>query len=739
MHDPESESANVGSRMLTIGVAQIWRYRFLMVLAIGVGTLVGLFRSLTIPNQYRSVGKLFVRPGIRDILTPDAAFSGSGVGSSRLSSREAVENELQVLSAPQLFDKVVQRITAETLLAPYDPGAAESGSVSWHTRLIHDFQTWWFSKRSNLPATDVAVDLDKLASLMLAESVSVVPELGASVISFSYVAHTPETAQTVVNAVLAAAIEVHREVFETMSQLGAIEKEMQSAEEIARAAEKALRDFRVKNGLYNYESQRDSLLSYLRQLDERADTITLDKGRKVAERDAVRGLSTNRGLERTVRAADSVVVNPAYGALASHLMQLQQMDLSLEFERGALSDGEYQWRKKKLSDSMDATKAQMEKEGMQLKLQGALADNPDYERITRNLDDLEVALKGIDSQKKDIDSQREATKGRLAEFEAMSPVMRPLELDALQKRAKADQLAEGISRMKTVQRLEQLNLSSVQVMHGGTFEPDKVAPQRSQKLLFGAFGGAAVGVLLSLLLAWRDPRVRGLHDLLQLSLPAGALMRSIRGGEGTLRGEEILPSVLAEARSDIDRFWATVSYDRRASEGLKLACLPCEGADAGKVAACLAIGLAVHAGERVAYVSCADGSSWLARLLKLDSSVGWSQVVKGDRVLKDIVLPTTVSGLSYISMGSHQSEPTHPMSSSRFVRVLDELCQSHRFVVVELPPLADMPGGRAVVSVVDAAFVAVRAGKSRKDGVRETHSAVQVAGARLLGVVLQDA
>lgn len=735
----ETELPGASGNFLKLALAWGWRYRLVTLLATGVGVTAGFINSLTTPNQYRSVGKLFVRPGIRDVITPEAAFSGTGGAPSRVSSREAIQNELQVLSAPQLFDKIAQRVGADVLLAPYDPAGSQAGPVAWHTRLIHDFQTWWFSNKASLTEKDTAVDQDKLASDILAASVQVAPEVGASVISFSYVAHSPETARLVVNAALESALEVHREVFDTMSALGAIEQEMRVAEEIARAAEKVLREFRVKNGIYNYESQRDALISYLRLLDERRDAIDMDQGRRTAEREALSGLLKLRASDRTLRGAETVVLNPAYGALAGHLMQLQQMALSLEFEKGTLSDGEYETRRKALAAAIGDTKSRMDKEGMQLKLEGARAENPDYERITTRLDDLEVELKGLDSQKRNIDLLRNANKAHLAEFEALSPLFRTLELDAQQKRATADQLTGGISNMKTVQKLEQLNLSSIQIMHGGTFEPDKIAPRRGQKLVFGALGGSAIGVLLSLLLGWRDPRVRGRQDLLQLGVPSDGLLLSVQGEQDPRPGTGALPAGLAEALPDIDRFWATAPYDRNARDALKVACLPCEGADAGRLAATLAIGLAIHAGERVAYVSCGEDPSWLAKHLEIDSATGWSKVVDGSRPLDDIVLHTTISGLSYVPMGSRPNDSAHPMSSLRFISILDDLCKSHRFVVVELPPLAGQPAGRAVLNVVDAALVVVRAEQSRKVTTREAQEAVINAGTRLLAVIMQPA
>ena len=97
--DP-NDHAPPSTRWLYYVVASIRRYRFLVLLSSGLGMCFGLLMALTTPNQYRSIGKLLVRPGLREAATPESAFSGAGGTVARASAREGVQNELQVLAAP---------------------------------------------------------------------------------------------------------------------------------------------------------------------------------------------------------------------------------------------------------------------------------------------------------------------------------------------------------------------------------------------------------------------------------------------------------------------------------------------------------------------------------------------------------------------------------------------------------------------------------------------------------------
>ena len=97
-NETASEQVDAHGNLLLVVLRQVRRFRLLVAFTAVLGLIAGLFYSLTVPNQYQSVGKLSVRPGIRDIITPEAAFASSRAASQRAAgSREAVLNELQVL------------------------------------------------------------------------------------------------------------------------------------------------------------------------------------------------------------------------------------------------------------------------------------------------------------------------------------------------------------------------------------------------------------------------------------------------------------------------------------------------------------------------------------------------------------------------------------------------------------------------------------------------------------------
>ena len=797
MSENENESVDPNdhlppnTRWLYYVVASIRRYRFLVLLSTGLGMCFGLLVALTTPNQYRSIGKLLVRPGLREAATPESAFSDAGGAVARASAREGVQNELQVLAAPLLFEKVVDRFGADQVLAPYDPLAGKGGVKPWFQSLPHAFQSWWFRSVNSGASDSLGLSPKEVARMVLSKRVRMYAELGTNVITIEYKANSPELARDVIDATLGAAIDVHRDVFNASSSLGAVERELQKAELVARTAEESLRKFRKDKGIFDHEVQRNKLLDDLGVLRHQVDTIDVDVERKKAEIDILNTLLKTIPKDRVISGSQAFVLNPAYASLNAFLLQLRELDLALDAERKDLSQQEFENRRARLAKLIEEIRIRLQQEGLQLKVDAGREENP-YSQLTKqSIDDRVVLVVGLAKQREELAQLSESLGATLADFEAMLPALSALELGAKQKRSHVSHLADGVASMLTAQRLEQLNLSNIQVMHPGTIEPLKIGPQRGKNVLLVGFAGCVIGAMLALMLTWRERRVCGEHDLVMLGVPAEAVSHGETSRRGRLRNKTVvdsLPPAFREVGDEISRFWASVPYDRQSTEGLKIAFVPCgQEPNASLAAATLAAGLATFGGESVVYVSCASDDNWLSRRLPVTENPdlpvaenpdlpvaenpdlpvaekpgsvgmklglgsvspvsrplevaekpGWSEVIRNGGQLEQAIVATSISGLSYLPMGQAVGSAPHPIAGPAFVALLEQLASRHRFVVMEMPDLDRRPEVQSVLFVVDAAELVICTEQTTKDSVREAVVAIKAAGARMLGTVFQS-
>lgn len=725
--------------LLPVLLHGVWRFRVLVVLSVGVGTAVGVFRGVVIPNQYQSVGKLFVKPGIRDTASLETGFAG-GSTTARISGiREAVQNEMQVLNSSTLFDKIVKHVGADNLLAPYDPAALNTDGASWYTSWFHAFQSWWFSTAASPPSTDFPVDFNQLASLVLRATVFIQPEPGTSVISFSYVSHSPERAKVVVDAALQAAIELHSEVFTTMESLAKVEGELKVAEQQVTEAERLLRELRLGKQVYDFEAQRSSEIANLAEATRKHDAATIEIKSKQSQLLKLTEVLKDTPTEKILAGSQSVSLHPEYQALVAQQAQLRgELErLDLDHAKGKVIDPTYSDTKKTVEALLLSVETRLKQIPMTQVLKGEPEANPYHEQIAQRMADIAVVIKGLESDVAAYEAQRKTIQERLGAIEALSPELRRCEIDVAQKRSTADTLLQEVTRQRAVQRLDQANLSSVTVMHPGSFEVNKVAPQRGKLVFYGLFGGAFVGFAIAALFTLLDRRIRVRADLVRLGLPDDGVV-SGNANPVVVNDSTALPPSLAGIRDDVAHFWTTIPYERRDKAGLRIAFVPCgDGANVGRAAASLAIGLAAHGGEKVLYVATVEGSTWLAQRLGITPPVGWSEVVRGERPIEAATVMTPIAGLSYLGAGTVGAALPHPMAGPAFVALLDRLAASYRFVILELPDLEKMTEGRSVLGVVDAAELVVCRETSTKRSVRAAMAMVKASGARLLGGFLQ--
>jgi uncharacterized protein involved in exopolysaccharide biosynthesis/Mrp family chromosome partitioning ATPase len=731
--DPQRAATN--GPIMRVLLAGAWRHRLLILLAVCLGAVAGAFRALVIPNQYQSVGKLFVRAGIRDSLAPEAAF---GVGGTRFPTpiREAIANQMHVLSAPELFDKIVERVGVDTLLKPYDPAANRTGAAPWHTALFHSLQSWWFASGSGTPQTDLPIDPQHLAALMLRSDLEIFPEPGASVITFVYTAYSPQRAQDVVNAALDSAKEFHGEVFDKMASAKAVEEEAQAEELKAAAAEKALRDYRIEKNIYDYESQQRELFDYLNSVGRLLDDVDSDTKEREAERGSL-AQSLTTIPPRAVRAGSQPSsLNPIYTSLVERRNEMWMELMRLDIDETTASSKKIEDKRNKLKELIENTTKQIEQVPEQV--EGIEDENPNYARVAQRLVDLDAELAGLAKRREHLVKIQEVTRGQRLELEKLGPAVRALEEDAKQKRQRADNLAASVANLETVKRLESLNLSEIQIMQRGTLESSKVAPRRGPMVMQAAVLGGVLGAMLAALLTLMDRRVRMREDLMRLGLPAGGVVAEQRGKPRGGRAASRLPESFADARADIASAWAALPFERHGSDRLRIAILPSgPEADAQRAAAVLAVGLAAHGGETVAYVAGSPRGTWLAQRLGLSTARGWSEVVRGAATLEQVELATPISGLTFLPAGAMTDVLPHPMATTGFVEVLNTLATRHRFVILDLPDVDTLPEAHAVLGVVDGVQLVVLRGVSTKAGVRTAIEAVNAADARLLGAVLQ--
>ncbi len=382
---------------------------------------------------------------------------------------------------------------------------------------------------------------------------------------------------------------------------------------------------------------------------------------------------------------------------------------------------------------------------------GVVEDDPRKLQLRQQLDDAIVGIVAATNRKADRETQLKDARSELERLSSLDLKLSELKKKATDLGAQADRLEESYASLDKIQRLDQLDLSNISVVHRATWPQTKVGPNRAKTLLLGMFLGGLAAAFIAILRALRDPVVRHPSDLKRLHAPYHGAVdgRRTKASEGGARLPQPLLERLGDFEDAIASLWPKWSFDPMSEVGLEIAFVTdAPNGDASRVAGCFAVGLALHGGEEVVYVGCGGKPSWLQRRLGLRSTLGWTHVLEGRAKLEEALVPTGVPGLRFLSDSSEASvafgddddvagaRQSYARSKRPLSQLLDQLAERARFVILELPSLAERPDGHAILRLVDAVEIVVDQSRSSKTGITSLVQSVRAAGATVAGVVL---
>ena len=162
-----------------------------------------------------------------------------------------------------------------------------------------------------------------------------------------------------------------------------------------------------------------------------------------------------------------------------------------------------------------------------------------------------------------------------------------------------------------------------------------------------------------------------------------------------------------------------------------------EGEGKTTVVANLGVALA-ESGSRVLLVDADLRRPGLHRVFDLPLTPGLSNALLAEET-DPTVLETGVAGLSVLSAGDPPPSPGEFVASSRLQRLLSQLRSTFDYVLLDTAPVTLVADAAVLAPSVDGVILVVSAGKTKRDLVRRAREQLEVVGARVLGVVLNNA
>ena len=323
---------------------------------------------------------------------------------------------------------------------------------------------------------------------------------------------------------------------------------------------------------------------------------------------------------------------------------------------------------------------------------------------------------------------------------------RAIEYEILKKRADVNEDLYNI----LLKKLTELDLSkgaiesNTVIIERAETPAAPIAPQKKRNLTLGALLGFFLGLGAIFVTEYFDPTLQTPAEAESyLDLPVlASIPRMVRPGE-MKKGEGKKHLFLISAKSprshEAEMFKSlrtNIRFTDFKTDTLALlvtSSSPREGKTT--IATNLAITTA-HADSRTILIDTDMRRPDTHNIFNVKNETGISSFLKGEASLENIILPTSINGLSIIPSGPVPSNPSELLESPRIKELITVLKSKYDRVIFDSPPAGALADARIIASIVDGVILVCFAGHIDRKFVLRTKQQLEKAGAKIYGVVL---
>jgi len=264
-----------------------------------------------------------------------------------------------------------------------------------------------------------------------------------------------------------------------------------------------------------------------------------------------------------------------------------------------------------------------------------------------------------------------------------------------------------------------------------------IAPNVSTTVMLAAAIGALLAIGGAFLIEYIDDTVKSPDDI------AESLKLSVLGVIARITGRDLAEKLVAarhprSSHAEAYRLLRTniqvADVDHPVKTVLVTSPNPLEGKSV--TAANLAVVMA-QAGLRTVLVDADMRRPTQHRLFRLTNDLGLTNgLVQTDPALDGYVRTTDVENLRVLTTGQLPPNPAELLGSKRMQKLVAALKDQADMIIFDTPPCLPLADAAILARQVDGVVLVADAGKTRRDAVTKAKEAMERAGGRILGVVL---
>lgn len=478
-------------RTLPDYVEALWLGKLWIVLVALVSTVAAALFAFSKPNTYVADAMLMVHGAA---MANSPAESALNLIRSGNLSQSQVQAASQIVQSRAVLEAVVRKIGAEEITKPYEPQEVQSDSVNPLTfliRLIHGFQSWWFSGSAGGDLASISPEArQRLASKVLGFSLQVFSEDRSAMLTLQYRATDPELAQRILQAVVEESILHYQRLTAPEASRRFVQEKLKEAEAERKAAELEEHEFIRANGILDFGPDIERLRKEVSeaQAETFKNRMRLDQARQVAE-------ELRREILKipATEASEVEIQNLRDPRLDSFLSQLAALEVQLQGEMwGTTQETSATPNSRRLKAQIQFIQdeiAKLRKEAAETSQKTSVVKNPKYIAYEQKIFEAQLDVLVLEKAIPIYDSQIAQAR---QDLEAMRKKHEAGQVIQNRVRRAEEELQRLANLVKTVEVDQEMNargLTSLRCVNAPEMPISKEGPVRGKVVLGGLVGG----------------------------------------------------------------------------------------------------------------------------------------------------------------------------------------------------------------------------------------------------------